>query len=181
MKPGDRYDTEFGFGSATYYKPASVLVALREILGRETFERAFREYGRRWRTKHPTPWDFFNTINDVAGRDLSWFWREWFFETWRLDQAIDSVGPAGHDSTAIVLENRGKAIMPVPLAVTREDGRTDRLTVPEDVWLDGTKRYTVKVAAAPKVTRVEIDPAHAFPDMNRGDEVWPRVGRPLGR
>jgi len=173
MKPGDRYDSEYGFGVGTYYKPASVMVALRQMLGRETLEKAFREYGRRWRGKHPMPSDFFNTMDQVSGRDLSWYWREWFFETRTLDQAIESVEPVG-DSTAIAIENKGKAVMPVPLAITREGGKVDSLTVPVNVWFDGTKRYVVKVAGAPKVTRVEIDSAHAFPDVNPGNNAWPR-------
>lgn len=191
MKPGDRYDTEFGFGVGTYYKPASVLVALRTILGRDTFERAFREYGRRWLGKHPMPADFFNTVNDVAGRDLDWFWREWFYETWKLDQAVASVEPAGAaggagaDSTAIVLENREKAVMPVPLAITREGGRIDSVTVPVSAWWGPNggeqKRYTLVVPATPKITRVEIDPAHALPDVDLGNDVWPRAGRAIGK
>ena len=80
---------------------ATVLVALREVLGRDTFEKAFREYGRRWLGKHPTPWDFWNTFDDVTGQDLSWFWKEWFYETWKLDQALDTVRVEG-DSAAIV-------------------------------------------------------------------------------
>jgi hypothetical protein len=180
MKYGDKYDSEFGFGVGTYFKPATVLVALREVLGRETFEKGFREYGRRWLGKHPMPADFFNTMDEAAGRDLSWFWREWFYETWTLDQAIDSVGPAAGDSTAIVIENKGKAVMPVRVGVTREGGKTDTLTVPVNVWFDGAKRYTLTVAGSPKVTRVELDPAHAFPDVSPGNNTWPR-SRATGR
>jgi len=176
MKPADRYGNDQTYGVAAYWKPASVLVALRQVLGRETFEKAFREYGQRWLGKHPTPWDFWNTFDDVTGQDLSWFWREWFFETWRLDQALDTVRTEG-DSAAIVIENRGKIVMPVPLAITREGGSVDRVAVPVNVWFTGEKRYTLKVAAKPTITRVEIDPAHEFPEINRGAEIWNRGGR----
>jgi hypothetical protein len=176
MKPADRYGNDQTYGVAAYWKPASVLVALRRVLGRDTFEKAFREYGRRWLGKHPTPWDFWNTFNDVTGQDLSWFWREWFFETWRLDQALDTVRTEG-DSAAIELENRGKILMPVPLAVTREGGAVDSIMVPVSVWFAGEKRYTLKVAAKPAITKVEIDPTHEFPEINRGDEIWSRGGR----
>jgi aminopeptidase N len=173
MKPADRYGNDQSYGVAAYWKPATVLVALREALGRETFEKAFREYGRRWLGKHPTPWDFWNTFDNVTGQDLSWFWKEWFFETWKLDLALDTVLIEG-DSAAIVMENRGKAIMPVPLAITREGGGVDRVMVPVSVWFAGEKRYTLKVAAKPAITKVEIDPDHAYPDSNRGDEIWSR-------
>ena len=101
-------DVTAAYGVASYYKPATVLVALRGVLGRETFNKAYREYARRWLYKHPRRCDFFNTFEDVSGQDLSWFWRTWFFETWKLDQAIDTVAPAG-DSLEMVIENRGRA------------------------------------------------------------------------
>ena len=150
-------------------------MALREILGRDTFLAAYREYGRRWNGKHPQPWDFFNTVNDVSRRDLSWFWRTWFFETWTLDQAIADVHTAG-DSTEIVVEDRGLAPMPVLLAVMREGGAVQRVTIPETAWLSGSRRATVRVAATPRVLRVEIDPQHAFPDVNRDNQIWVAPG-----
>jgi aminopeptidase N len=175
MKPADRYSSDPGYGVAAYWKPAAVLVALREVLGRETFEKAFREYGRRWLGKHPTPWDFWNTFDDVTGQDLSWFWKEWFFETWKLDQALDTVRTEG-DSVAIVLENRGRIVMPAPLAITREGGTVDHVTVPASVWFGGERRYTLWVLGKPKVIKVELDPNHALPDVDRADQAWPRGG-----
>jgi hypothetical protein len=173
MHHGDRYPNYNSYGVASYYKPATVLVALRGVLGRDLFHRAFTEYGRRWRYKHPSPYDFFATFEDVTGRDLSWFWRTWFFETWRLDQAIDTVTTAG-DSLEIVVANRERAPMPVKLAVSRADGRTDSLIIPVDVWLGGQKRTTVRVPREPNVRSIEIDPAHEFPDVDRGNQRWPR-------
>jgi hypothetical protein len=173
MKHGDRYYNEAGFGVAGYHKPASVLVGLRVALGRDVFERAMREYGRRWMGKHPTPFDFWNTIEDVSGRDLDWFWKTWFYETWRLDQAVESVATEG-DSTRIVVANRERAFMPVVLAVTREGGKADTVSVPVESWFDGRKEVTVTVPAAPKVTRVELDPSRDLPDVNRANDTWPR-------
>jgi hypothetical protein len=173
MHHGDRYPDYQAYGVASYYKPATVLVALRGVLGRDLFHKAFQEYARRWEFKHPTPYDLFATFDDVSGQDLSWFWRTWFFETWRLDQAIDTVATLG-DSLEVGIENRGKAPMPVHLVVTRADGKSDSLTVPVDVWLGGAKRTTVRIAKTPTVRSIEIDPAHEFPDVNRDNQRWPR-------
>jgi hypothetical protein len=107
---------------ASYYKPATVLVALRGVLGEDTFNRAFREYAKRWLYKHPAPEDFFNTFENVSGQDLSWFWRSWLFETWKMDQAIDTVLTVG-DSLEIVVQNEGRAPMPVRLAVSDHSRR----------------------------------------------------------
>jgi hypothetical protein len=173
MRHGDRYPNYPAYGTASYYKPATILVALRGLLGRETFHKAYTEYGRRWLYKHPSPYDFFNTVTNVSGQDLSWFWRTWFFETARLDQAIDTVSVVG-DSLDVVIDNRGKAPMPVHLVVTRSDGHADSLNIPVDVWLQGAKKTSVRIAREPTVKQVEIDPAKDFPDVDRGNQVWPR-------
>ncbi|MGH7528636.1 MAG: M1 family aminopeptidase, partial [Gemmatimonadales bacterium] len=173
MRHGDRYPNYGAYGVASYYKPATTLVALRGVLGRETFDQAFTEYGRRWRNKHPSPYDLFNTFENVSGQDLSWFWRTWFFETWKLDQAIDTVTTVG-DSLEVVVTNRGRAPMPVHLVVTRAEGKSDTLKVPVGVWLGGVKRTTVRVAKEPALKSLEIDAAHEFPDVDRSNQVWPR-------
>jgi hypothetical protein len=173
MRHGDRYPTYNAYGVASYYKPATVLVALRGVLGRDTFHKAFVEYGRRWEYKHPSPYDFFDTMEDVSGQDLSWFWRTWFFETWRLDQAIDTVVVDG-DSLDVVITNRGRAPMPIHLVVTRAEGPADTLKVPATVWLSGVKQTTIKVAREPAPKTLEIDPAREFPDLDRDNQRWPR-------
>ena len=173
MRHGDRYPTYGSYGVASYYKPAAVLVALRGVLGENTFNKAFTEYARRWLYKHPQPTDLFRTFEDVSGQDLSWFWRTWFYETWRLDQAIDTVAPSG-DSLDVVIENRGKAPMPVRLAVSRTDGQVDSLTLPASVWFGGERRRTLRIAREPAIKNIEIDPDRDFPDMDRSNQAWPR-------
>jgi hypothetical protein len=173
MRHGDRYPTYGSYGVASYYKPATVLVALRGVLGEETFNKAFKEYVRRWLYKHPSPSDLFNTFENVSGKDLDWFWRTWFYETWKLDQAIDTVTTAG-DSLEIVIRNEGRAVMPVELALTRTDGRVDSLAVPAEDWFDGERRRVVRAAASPAVKSIEIDPDRKFPDIDRSNQVWPR-------
>ncbi len=173
MRHGDRYPSYGSYGVASYYKPAAVLVALRGVLGRTTYNKALTEYARRWLYKHPSPPDLFHTFENVAGRDLDWFWRTWFYETWKLDQGIDTVSTVG-DSLEIVVENEGRAIMPVRLVVSRTGGQVDSLTVPAQVWFGGEKRRTVRVAAAPAVKSIEIDPEREFPDIDRSNQVWPR-------
>jgi hypothetical protein len=80
------------FGANAYGKPATALNILREtIMGRELFDHAFREYSRRWAFKHPSPSDFFRTMEDASGVDLDWFWRAWFFDIEPVDISIDSV------------------------------------------------------------------------------------------
>ena len=80
------------FGDNAYGKPAAALNILREtIMGRELFDFAFAEYGRRWAFKHPTPADFFRTMEDASGVDLDWFWRGWFYGIDAVDISLDTV------------------------------------------------------------------------------------------
>ena len=80
------------FGPNAYSKPCTALNILREtIMGRELFDYAFKEYARRWAFKHPTPADFFRTMEDASGVDLDWFWRGWFFGIDPVDISIDTV------------------------------------------------------------------------------------------
>jgi aminopeptidase N len=91
-------DNLINAGASAYAKPATALNILREtVMGRELFDYAFKEYARRWAFKHPTPADFFRTIEDASGEDLDWFWRGWFYGIDPCDISIDSVKHAVYD------------------------------------------------------------------------------------
>ena len=160
-------------GVASYAKPATVLVALRALLGEQTFMRAYRTFLREWAYGHPKPWDLFHTFERVAGRDLDWFWHSWMFETWRFDQAIEEV-VATAEGTRIAVVDRGWIPMPIRLLVTRVDGTQQRLEVPVDAWLTGTARVELLAPPGAPVIRVELDPNGAFPDIDRANDVWER-------
>ena len=106
------------FGSNAYGKPATALNILREtVMGRELFDYAFKEYARRWAFKHPSPADFFRTMEDASGVDLDWFWRGWFYDIQPVDISMDSV-------KAFVVTDKGiisTKIDSVPMPTTREE------------------------------------------------------------
>jgi hypothetical protein len=165
--PGPAYST------ASYSKPATVLVALRGLLGEAAFVRGFREYIDTWAYKHPQPWDFFNTFDRTSGQNLGWFWRSWYYETWILDHAVDNVRE-GSDGTTIVIEDRGQVPMPARITITLADGQTMTREVPVGTWLAGKIRSEVSLPAGAEVVRVEIDAEHLFPDIDRSNNVWQR-------
>jgi len=100
------------FGNNAYGKPATGLNILREtIMGRELFDYAFKEYATRWAYKHPTPADFFRTMEDASGVDLDWFWRGWFYSVDKTDIAIDGVKWYTVDSKNPEIENARKREM----------------------------------------------------------------------
>ena len=171
MTPADRI---YGSLSTTAYtKPGLGLILLRDhIVGPQRFDAAFRQYIRRWAYKHPTPADFFRSMEDGVGEDLSWFWRSWFYTTETLDQAVDSVASdSGSIASRVYLRNVGAMPMPVELELVMDDGTTRQMRLPVEVWYGGP-RYSVLVPEAKKVVKVTIDPRQLYPDVRRGNNVW---------
>ena len=148
---------------------------LREqILGAERFDRAFQTYIKRWAFKHPTPDDFFRTIENVAGESLQWFWRGWFANTWRLDVAVRDVKYVGNDSTKgalITLDNLEKMVMPVILEIKLKSGKTERVKLPVEVWERNTS-WTFKYPSTEEIISVTYDPDKVLPDFNSDNNVW---------
>jgi hypothetical protein len=242
------------FGANAYAKPATALNVLREtVLGRENFDRAFKEYANRWKFKRPTPADFFRTMEDASGTDLDWFFRGWFFTTERSDLGIvgvelyqvDTGDPKTKKAEAkrkedeaslslseqrnaelpkrvderpdlkdfynafdphkvlpseirryeeylkgltdeerkllsnkflfyvIKLKNDGGLPMPVTLELTYEDGSTEELRIPAEIWRRDARRVDKMVIATKKLTRVEVDPFGETADADASDNVFP--------
>lgn len=161
--------------NTAYYKPAMGLELLRNyILGKERFDYAFKYYIKNWAFKHPTPFDFFHAMENAAGEDLSWFWKGWMFKQWKLDQAVDGVEYNENDpakGALITIENKQKLAMPVSVAITEANGKSDTLLLPVEIWQRGSK-WTFPYASTSAITSVVIDPNHDFPDVNPENNTW---------
>jgi hypothetical protein len=155
-----------------YQKPALMMQLLRfKVLGPDRFDTAFRDYIRTWAFKHPTPADFFRLMRDASGMELDWFWRGWVMTTAHLDQAVDSVVNTAGKGAVVYLGNRGTMVMPVELAITFDDGSKRVVALPVEMWNLGP-RFEYRVADPRRVRRVEVDPRHALPDVDRTNNVW---------
>jgi hypothetical protein len=163
------------FGRVSYYKPALGLQILREsVVGKELFDEAMNAYVDRWAYKHPAPDDFFNTIEDVTGRELDWFWRGWFEKTWTMDQAVDKVAYTKDDpanGAFIRIKNDGKLVMPVKMEITQENGKTEMVEFPVHTWHRGNE-WIFKYNSTSPLQKVVIDPHKEFPDVNPENNVW---------
>ncbi len=111
----------------------------------------------------------FNTFEDISGRDLDWFWRAWYYETWTLDQAVGNVSST-ENGTRIVIEDRGQAPMPTTIEITLADGSTVTRNIPVETWLEGATQTEITVDG--EVTKVVIDPEMHYPDSNRSNNSW---------
>ena len=156
-------------GNAAYEKPAQGLMILREqILGEERFDYAFKTYIKRWAFKHPTPWDFFHSMDNAAGEDLSWFWNEWFLQTWKLDQAVKEINYTDNDAakgSLITIENLGEMVMPVTAFIMEENGKSGTVKLPAEIWQRGGT-WTFPYKSTSKISYVILDPDHVLPDVN---------------
>ena len=166
---------EVNIGTLAYSKPEAALVILREqILGKERFDFAFRTYIERWAYKHPAPDDFFRTMENVAGEDLSWFWRGWFVNNWRLDQGINSVKYVDNNPKSgalITIENFEKMAMPVIMDIKTKSGKVTRLKLPVEIWQKNVD-WTFKHNSTEEIESIVLDPDHVFPDSNESNNTW---------
>lgn len=240
--------------NSQYGKPAAILTVLREtVMGRELFDFAFREYANRWKFKHPTPADFFRTMEDASAVDLDWFWRGWFYTTDHVDISIDKVqffklsngDPASektfekelansipktiqyqldkevpsmvdkhpelkdfydnynpYESTKadaekfkffkanlsdedkafvtsnniyiqIDFSNIGGLIMPIILKFEYEDGSSEVIKVPVEVWRSNTEQISKVFVRSKNVRKIILDPYRQTADTDLSNNYWP--------
>jgi hypothetical protein len=158
-----------------YFKTADGLNILRSsVIGANRFDYAFRTYIRRWAFKHPQPDDFFRTMNDAAGDNLNWFWKEWFYETWQLDQSVKGVAylkDKPENGSLITIENLKQLAMPVTLKIKEQNGDSGEIKLPVEIWQRGGE-WTFKYNSTSPLTSVILDPNGELPDADRSNNTW---------
>ena len=163
-------------GNEGYYKPAVGLLILRDVvLGPERFDQAFKQYIKDWAYKHPTPTDFFHSMENTAGEDLGWFWKGWFYNNWEIDQAVTGVKYADNDPTKgalITLENIGQMPLPVQMEIQEENGNTFQMKLPVEIWQRGAT-WTFKAKTTSKIKKILLDPKKQYPDVDAENNQWP--------
>ncbi len=166
---------ESNIGFELYVKPGYALTLLRdEILGPKIFDYAFQTYIKRWAYKHPTPWDFFRTMENAGGEDLGWFWKGMFIENYKLDLAVSGIKYVKGDSTQgalVTIENLDRMAMPVYLQYETESGKTGMIKIPVEVWQNGNT-WIQKLNTTENIKSITIDPDHIFPDINFDNNTW---------
>lgn len=159
----------------SYFKASFGLVLLREvILDHDRFDYALRQYAKNWAYKHPRPENFFRSMDNATGEDLTWFWNGWFYHNWQLDQAIETVDYVEDNpknGALITVKNNRQMAMPILVHIETENGETQDLKIPVDVWKFGdTTQFKVDTEA--KLKRVVLDKEHQLPDTDRSNNTW---------
>lgn len=162
-------------GPVAYDKPAVLLVTLRnQVVGAELFDAAFRGYAKAWAFKHPTPGDFFRTMENATGRDLSWYWRGFWYSTDVLDTGIDSVTQReenGQSLAVISLHRMTSIVFPVRLRLKYANGKTGDFSLPANIWANGDK-FDAQIAVPAQVTGARLWPDPSVPDWNHDNDSW---------
>ncbi|WP_108867104.1 M1 family metallopeptidase [Aquimarina aquimarini] len=238
------------FGSNAYSKPATGLNILREtVMGRDLFDYSFRTYAQRWMFKHPTPEDFFRTMEDASAVDLDWFWRGWFYTTDYTDlgvkevkkyvvtkepnkkvkdyvasrgATVEDLGPLvfmvkdGTDEYEsmksngniisdakslkeylmdnfsieerkqvknpkffyeITFEKPGGLVMPLIVEYTYEDGSTETITYPAQIWRKNDHQVKRAIASEKVISKIVVDPKKETADIDTSNNSWPKTKR----
>lgn len=171
---------ERNIGLNLYSKPGWGLDILRnQILGEDRFDYAFRQYIKNWAFKHPTPFDFFRSMENGAGEDLAWFWRSWWLNNWKMDQGITGVEAVKQGDKLvgynIRVANLEKMPMPIILQVKTKSGKTETVKVPVDVWMKNTS-WLVRFPTSEEIESVTLDPDKVLPDSNPDNDTWTAAG-----
>jgi hypothetical protein len=145
-----------GYGNNSYGKASLSYLALKDMLGDELFKKSLHEYMARWHSKHPIPWDYFNSMSSASGQDLTWFFQNWFFTNNYIDLALTKADKTAQ-GTAITIQNVGGFAVPIDLKVTYADGSTETLHRTPDIWKADQKQATITVPAGKAVQSVAFD------------------------
>jgi hypothetical protein len=175
MTPPDHVDRA-ALGAIGYRKPAAVLLTLRNhVVGKSTFDAAFKAYAKAWAFKHPTPGDFFRAVESYAGADLSWYWRNFWYANAVMDIGIESVSHI-NDTTGTYAVAKLRNVTGVPFPVTMRvryaSGKTNDVKLPVDIWA-GTHTFDATLnEAAEQIVGIRLWPDPSVPDWEPANNTW---------
>ncbi len=143
-------------GSNEYGKAALGYIAMKDLLGDDEFKLCLQAYMDRWHGKHPTPWDFFYTFNDISEKNLNWFWSSWFFSTNYIDMAIKDAVKTKTGYT-LTLNNIGGMPAPVEVVANYDDNTSERLHQSPAIWEKNAKQAVINIKTTKKISFISLD------------------------
>jgi Peptidase family M1 domain len=169
ITPGDSATGE-GFGNNQYGKAALGYLAIKDMLGDAEFKKCLHEFMNRWNGKHPTPWDMFNTFNNVSKKNMNWFFNNWFMSNGYIDLKLAKAEPT---KTMYVLqvENVGGFAAPFDVKVVYQDGSKAAFHQTSNVWSENQKVANISFVAGKPIKSITLD-GGIFMDANPADNVW---------
>ena len=169
ITPGNAL-TGLGFFTNEYGKASLGYLALKEMLGDRLFKKCLHVYMDRWHGRHPIPWDFFNTFNQVSGKDLNWFWDNWFFSPHYIDLAIEKVEQSKSTAT-VTLANIGGMAAPVTIEATYSDGTSALFRQSPAIWQANPRLAVVTLRTGKKIAALQLD-GGIWMDADTSNNAW---------
>ena len=160
------------YGNNAYGKPSLGYLAMKDMLGDAEFKKCLHAFMDRWHGKHPIPWDFFDTFNDASGKNLDWFWSNWYFSNNYIDLSLRGVTKTGAGYTATI-DNIGGMAAPFDLHVTYADGTAETVHRTPAAWRANQRSTTVSIPAKKVVKSIEIT-SGIWVDADVTNNKWPR-------
>ena len=155
---------------ASYDRPGIAYYYLQEVLGKEKFTGALKEYIRRWQYKHPVPFDFFYTLNNFCGENLNWYWIPWFFSKGYPDLAIESAEQQD-GILKITIQNKGTIPVPVKLILKGENNFEKIIFRSPLIWSKQNKKIFFEEEAYNKILNIKLGDSQ-IPDINRKNNIY---------
>jgi len=156
--------------SASYGRPAIAYVILQDIMGKDNFKEAIQTFIKQWNGKHPSPYDFFFTFNEVHGEKLTWFWKPWFFKQGYPDLSIKSVISKGK-YTNVIIENLGTLPLPISLKIISKENKEIIIKETAAAWKMGNKTFTLRFEHNGDIDRLVLGNNH-IPDRNKDNNTY---------
>lgn len=169
VTPGDAM-TGGGFSNNEYGKAALGYIAVKDLLGDELFKKCLHNYMNNWNGKHPLPWDFFNSFNTAAGKNLNWFWNNWFFGTYYIDLVLKSAEKKG-TAYQLTIDNVGGLAVPFDVQVKYTDGSKDTFHQTAAIWEKNLQQVLVTVTPQKEVESITLD-GRIFVDDSPANNTW---------
>lgn len=169
ITPGDAL-TGGGLGNNEYGKASLGYLAVKDLLGDVMFKKCLQEYMNRWNGRHPIPWDFFNTFNNVSRKDLNWFWNNWFFTNGYIDFVIKDV-KENTKGVTVTIQNKGGFVAPTDVLLTYTDGSTETKHLTPETWKASMQLAVVTINTNKKVKSIKLD-GGIFMDADVSNNVW---------
>lgn len=159
-----------GMGNNAYGKPAVAYLALKDMLGDEVFRKCMHGFMQRWNGKHPIPWDMFNSFNALSGKNLNWFWDNWFFSRNYMDIALQQ--PVFSATSAkLTINNIGGFAIPFDILLEYTDGTADTLHKTAGVWEANQQQTVITIPAKKKVQYIQLD-CGIYLDYDESNNSW---------
>lgn len=163
ISPTNHLTIRKGHFQLSYRKPAFMLLALENLIGETVFKKCLKEYINRWKGKHPTPYDFMFTFNNVSNQNLNWFWKKWVFEYGYADLAL-----VDFNKNKLTIKNIGGLPVPIQLKVVYKNGKSTTIKKTAMIWKYKTSKVQLEIPNGNQLHYAELL-FNDFPDVNENN------------